>query len=132
MGAGPVRRPAAVAALALLGAVCGGAGIVSGAQLLVGRGFIGPLPPSAADAYVGAIVLLVGIASLVFALGAWTMKPWARRLGIVSAIATIVMVIPAVLSLQDDTIVIVNGAIGVAILALLWRAGVRAAFGRRS
>lgn len=58
------------------------------------------------------------------------MKAWARRVGIISAIATIVVAVPAILSLQDDTIVIVNAAIGVVILALLSRPGVRAALSR--
>jgi len=58
------------------------------------------------------------------------MKAWARRVGIISAIATIVVTVPAILSLQDDTIVIVNAAIGVVILALLSRPGVRAALSR--
>jgi len=58
------------------------------------------------------------------------LKPWARRVGIISAIATIVVAVPAILSLQDDTIVIVNAAIGVVILALLSRPGVRAALSR--
>jgi len=50
--------------------------------------------------------------------------------GVISAIATIVVAVPAILSLQDDTIVIVNAAIGAVILALLSRPGVRAALSR--
>lgn len=124
--ASPVRgRPLGVTIIAVLAAIGGVLGLVASLAVLgvlAGVGFAG----------LGLIFFLLGFVvsavSLVFAYGAWTLKPWAWTLGIVLEGLAI---INGLYGLSDGRSgAIVSIAIAAVILWYLFRPEVKAAFGR--
>jgi hypothetical protein len=101
---------------------------------------VGPEADAAADAIksiamvLGVAWLLIGAAQLAFALGAWTLKPWGRALGIVIEGASVVLtvVIGLMVGHLVDTLIasIVPLAVAIIIIWYLNTATVRTAFGQ--
>ena len=124
------RRPRGIAILAALQVLASVALLVGGLVLVVAAS----LPPSvdvqgeAAAFALGAVLILLGVLSLIVAWGLWTLQPWARKVAILFAIV----------SLGTDVVSILTGNYGNAVallfdLLLIWyltRPGVRAAFVR--
>src|SRR5256885_12929913 len=122
------RRPRGIAVLAVLQILASLALLVGGLVLVVAAS----LPPSvdvqgeAATFALGAVLILLGVLSLIVAWGLWTLRPWARKAAILFAIV----------SLGTDVISIVTGNYANAVallldLLLIWyltRPGVKAAF----
>ena len=77
---------------------------------------------------IGAIVLVEGIAYLVFAWGAWGLKSWAWTLGIILAAVSIVLGLFSLI--QGDFSSLISIAIAAAITYYLFQPDVKAAFGR--
>jgi hypothetical protein len=125
-------RPTGVTIIAILAAIAGVFGIFGGLLLLVSGSFIGVATGSAAlgglAALVGALALGVGVLNLVFAWGAWGLKPWAWTLGI--GIEAVVIVLGLFNLIQGDTGSIVSIAIAGLITYYLFQPDVRAAFNR--
>ena len=124
------RRPRGIAILAALQVLASVALLVGGLVLVVAAS----LPPSvdvqgeAAAFALGAVLILLGVLSLIVAWGLWTLQPWARKVAMLFAIV----------SLGTDVVSIVTGnyenAVALLIdLLLIWyltRPSVRAAFVR--
>jgi hypothetical protein len=71
-----------------------------------------------------------GIASLAFAYGAWTLKPWAWTLGIAIQIISLVLAVLTIIGGGDIAGQIISIAIAGIILYYLWQPSIKAAFGR--
>src|SRR5664279_5642294 len=90
MQAPPSARPMGITILAVLAAISGVLGLLGGLAVI---GLSGILANAYGGFYslVGYGILVISIGELVFAFGAWTLKPWAWTLGIGLEIANIVL-----------------------------------------
>lgn len=97
-----MQRPRVVTILAVLAAIGGVLGIFAGLGLIglgaVGGALVGASGEAAAGFLIGAfaiiwglVTLVISVADLAFAYGAWGLKPWAWMLGIVLQGASIFM-----------------------------------------
>jgi hypothetical protein len=138
-------RPTGVTILAILALIGGVFGIIGGLLAIAGGALFGAVAVTTPEAngagafggmlfIIGILTLGVAIVDLAFAFGAWTLKPWGWSLGIISQLASLVLVvISAVLSgnfvgsLMGSVISI---AISVAILWYLNQPAIKSAFGR--
>jgi hypothetical protein len=131
-------RPTAVTILAVLTAVGGVLGIVAAVALLfgvfrfsdvaAGFGYSGNAISSTAAALGLAAYAILGLA---FAYGAWTLKPWGWRLGlIVFAVGAVSDALAAVVGLMAPANAIVQVLVAALVIYYWFRPSVRAAFGR--
>ena len=108
--------------LAVLAAISGLFGLL---------GAFGIMALSGAFLIIGLFLLVLSVAYLVFAWGAWTLQSWGWTLGVTLAAASIVLTL---LQLVQNTTPIVSAIISIAISAVilyyLFRPEVKAAFGR--
>jgi uncharacterized membrane protein HdeD (DUF308 family) len=138
-------RPTGITILAILAAISGafsilaGLGYVAGAPLIpaaaigtVAADIAGPL--KAIATVIGIFWLVVGIAQLAFAYGAWTLKPWAWMLGLViegsSILLTFIVGVMAGDLAATLTASLIPLAVAILIIAYLLSASVKTAFGR--
>jgi uncharacterized membrane protein (DUF2068 family) len=128
-----MQRPTGVTIIAVLAAIGGVLGILSGLALIGLGGFIAAsgVTGGALAPIVGLLLLAYGVLALVLAYGFWTLKPWAWTLGIGLQAAGIVI---NILQFMNDTTQlgsrIISIAISAAIIWYLYRPNVKAAFGR--
>jgi hypothetical protein len=127
-----MQRPTGVTILAILAAIGGVVAILGGIVLLgVGNGISDTLIPGMGGllAVLGLLTILVGIAELALAYGAWTLKPWAWMLGIIVEVANIVV---AILQFRSATAssTLISIVIAGIILYYLYQPHVRRAFGQ--
>jgi hypothetical protein len=125
-------RPTGITILAILAAIAGVFGIFGGLLLMLGGAAAGVATGSAAlgglAAVLGAAFLAVAILYLVFAWGAWGLKPWAWTLGIGLAAISIVLGLFSLINGEFSSLVSI--AIAGAITYYLFRPEIQAAFGR--
>jgi hypothetical protein len=137
------QRPIGVTVIAVISAILGILAMLLGLLLMLGGALFGGLAvstggPGAGIAgglfagifgFFGFVFLIVGIVDIVFAYGAWTLKPWAWMLGIVIAAVSIVL---ALLSLGGDSAVteVVTIALWAVVIYYLNTPPVKLAFGR--
>ncbi len=129
------QRPTGVTILAVLAILGGLLGLLGGIAL-VGLG--GLAATANGGGVVGGVAMLLGggllleaVLSLAFGIGAWTLKPWAWTLGILSQGLSILVAV--VLMIADTSTIgsrIVGVLISAAIIYYLFTPGVRRAFGR--
>jgi hypothetical protein len=127
-------RPTGVTILAVLSAIGGVLGILGGIAL-IGLGGIGAASTGQAGLFgigvvFGILALALGIASLAFAFGAWTLQPWAWTLGVILQAANIIFAVVAVIGGSDIASQIIGVAIAAIILYYLFQPNIKAAFGR--
>jgi hypothetical protein len=127
-------RPTGITILAVLSAIGGVLGILGGIAL-IGLGGVGAATTGQAalfgmGAIFGIIVLALGIASLAFAYGAWTLQPWAWPLGVAIQVINIIFAVVAVIGGSDIGSQIIGVAISAIILYYLMQTNIKAAFGR--
>ena len=91
--------------------------------MATGSGALGGLA-----ALIGAITLISGILSLLFAWGAWGLQPWAWTLGVVLMAVNIVLGLYQLINGSSGALFSI--AISAAITYYLFRPEIRAAFGR--
>jgi hypothetical protein len=123
------QRPFGVAVLALAAAVLGAFALIGAAAWWNASEALVWLPSIHAERSIALVMLVVGVTEVVFAYGAWRLRPWAWTLG---AVLEIVALILALLQLgRSDfgrhVLTIVLAAI---VLLYLATPRVRAAFGR--
>lgn len=127
-------RPMGITILAVLSAIGGVLGILGGIALIGLGGVASASTGTAAYFGLGAIwgllVLAAAIASLVFAYGAWTLKPWAWPLGVALQIISLALSVLAILSGGDIAGQIISIAIAAIILYYLFQPNIKAVFGR--
>jgi len=107
-GPGPApatARPTGITILAVLSAI-GGVFSILGGIALVGLGGFGAAATGQAGLFgigvvFGILALALGIASLAFAFGAWTLQPWAWTLGIIIQGANIIFAVVSVIGGSD-------------------------------
>ena len=124
------KRPTGVALLAVAAAILGVIAILGAGAWWGASNGLAVLPRvHGGERLIALILLAAGLAELVFAYGAWTLRPWAWSLGVVLEIVLIVL---AVLQLGRFEVVrhIVTIAIAAVCLWYLLLPGVKAAFGR--
>ena len=127
-------RPTGITILAVLSAI-GGVLAILGGVALIGLGGLGAAATGQAamfglGAVFGILALALGIASLAFAYGAWTLQPWAWTLGVVLQGASIVFAVVAIIGGSDISSQIIGVAIAGIILYYLMQPSIKAAFGR--
>lgn len=126
-------RPMGVTILAVLAAIGGVLGLL-GSLALIGLGGLAAAGGAAAVGGIatiyGILVLVLSVLSLVFAYGAWTLKPWAWTLGVGLEVVAILLAVWNLVAFQDYTSAIISFLIAAVILYYLFRPEVQAAFGR--
>lgn len=127
-------RPTGITILAVLAAIGGVLSILAGIAL-IGLGGLGAATTGEAaifglGAIFGLLILASGIASLAFAYGAWTLKPWAWTLGVALQILSLALAVVAILGGSDIGSQIIGIAIAGIILYYLMQPSIKAVFGR--
>jgi hypothetical protein len=120
------QRPLGITILAILAAIAGVLGLL-GSLLIMG------LLMAAGGLYmfIGLITLVLSILYILFAYGAWTLKPWAWTLGVgLSAASIVLTLIGLTQGTQELVGALISLAISGAILYYLFQPDVKAAFGR--
>lgn len=138
-------RPTGLTILAVLAAISGAIslftslGFLAGAPLIegvvVGTDFSGVVDALKAVAVVvGVFWLVIGVAQLAFAFGAWTLKPWGWFLGMVIEGASIILTVIIGVMVGNLAGTLIASAVPLAIaIIVIWylnTARVKAAFGR--
>lgn len=127
-------RPMGITILAVLSAIGGVLGILGGIALVGLGGLAAASTGSAAFFGLGAIwgilLLATAVASLAFAYGAWTLKPWAWPLGVALAIISLALSALTVISGGDISGQIISVVIQAIILYYLFQPSIKALFGR--
>lgn len=129
-----VARPMGITVLAVLSAIGGVLGIIAGVALIGLGGLAAATTGSAAyfglGAIWGVILLATAVASLAFAYGAWTLKPWAWPLGVALAIISLALSALTVISGGDIGSQIIGVVIQAIILYYLFQPSIKSLFGR--
>jgi hypothetical protein len=120
--------------LAVLAAIGGFFGIL-GSLALIGLGGFAAAATGAAGlfglaAIFGVVALITGIASLAFAYGAWTLKPWAWPLGVALAIISIGLSVATIAGGGDIAGQVIPIVIQAVILYYLFQPTIKSLFGR--
>ena len=134
-------RPTGVTILAVLALIGGIFGLLAGVTLLFGGALLGGMVGGSQGVALGSMALIFGIlglaiaiAELAFAYGAWTLKPWAWALGIIAAIANLLLIVVSAVIGGDIMSALMSSIISIAIWAVvlyyLTTAPVKTAFGR--
>jgi hypothetical protein len=123
-----------ITVLAVLAAIGGFFGILGGLAIVGIGGFLAASTGAAGlfglGAVFGVVALVVGVANLAFAYGAWTLKPWAWPLGVALSIISIGLSVATIAGGGDITGQILPIAISAIILYYLFQANIKALFGR--
>jgi hypothetical protein len=126
MTAPTTTRPTGITILAVLSGIAGVLMAIAGIGLFV----LGAVAFGGLGALLGIAFLAVAALYLAFCVGALQMKPWAWPLGVVGAVASIIL--SALQLLGGDVSQIISIGIAAAILYYLWQPGIKAAFGQTS
>ena len=117
-------RPTGITILAVLSGVGGVLMAIAGIGIFV----LGAVAFGGLGALLGIAFIAVAALYLAFCVGALQMKPWAWPLGVVGAVASIILGVLQLLG--GDMSQIIGIAIAGAILYYLWQPGIKAAFGQ--
>ena len=123
------QRPFGVAVLAIAAAVLGAFALIGAGALWNASDALVWLPSIHVERFIAMVLLVVGIAEVVFAYGAWRLRPWAWTLG---AILEVIALVLALLQLgrSDFGRHILTIVLAAIVLLYLATPRVRAAFGR--
>ena len=121
------ERPLGVTILAILAAIAGILGLLGSLALLGISGAAGV----GGGMLWGIISLILAVAYLAFAYGAWSLKPWAWTLGVGIAVVGILWALYWFTQPGGNVVsLLISVAISGVILYYLFQADVKAAFGR--
>ncbi len=126
-------RPTGITILAVLSAIGGVLGILAGLALFALGGVAAASGAGALfglGAIFGLIALVIGVLSLAFAYGAWTLKPWAWPLGVGLQIASLALSALTILGGGDISSQLISVVIAGVILYYLFQPSIKAVFGR--
>ncbi len=124
-----MQRPLGVTILAVLAAIGGILGILGGLTLLALSSVTDALIPGISGLFtvLAIVTIVISIGDLVFAYGAWGLKPWAWTLGIaLEAVGIVVNILEFRSATATSTIVGI--VIAAAIIYYLYQPHVRRAF----
>lgn len=119
-------RPLGITILAILAAIAGVLGLL-GSLLILG------LLMAAGGIFLilGLVSLVLSILYLMFAYGAWTLKPWAWTLGVGLSVASIVLTLIGLTQGTQELVgALISLVISGVILYYLFQPDIKAAFGR--
>jgi hypothetical protein len=123
-----------ITVLAVLSAIGGVLGLLGGVALIGLGGLAAASTGTAAYFGLGAIwgvlLLATAIASLAFAYGAWTLKPWAWPLGVALAIISLALSALTIISGGDISGQVISVVIQAIILYYLFQPSIKSLFGR--
>lgn len=125
-----MERPLGVTLLALLAAVAGILGLC-GALLVFGVSLVGGLvafPIAAVGGTIGIVLAISPVLELIFAYGAWTLRPWAWWLGIFATGISILSSIFALFTGVGAGATVTHGILPLIIFVYLLFPDVRRAF----
>jgi len=126
-----MQRPMGVTILAVLAAIGGVLAIFGGLALMAVSGVSDLVVPGLSGllGILGIVTLVVGVGDLVFAYGAWGLKPWAWMLGIALEVVGIVV---DILEFRGSTVgtTVISILIAAGIIYYLYQPHVRRAFGQ--
>jgi len=127
-------RPTGITILAVLSAIGGVLGILAGIAL-VGLSGVAAAATGTAGLFglgviFGLVALATGVASLGFAYGAWTLKPWAWPLGVALQVISLALSALTVVGGGDIAGQVIGVAIAAVILYYLFQPGIKTLFGR--
>jgi hypothetical protein len=124
------QRPTGVAVLAVAAAVLGALALIGAAAWWNASEELVWLPSIHAERQIAFILVVVGLCEVVFAYGAWRLRPWAWTFGVVlEAVALVLAVVQLGRQQLFDRHILTIVLAGV-ILWYLTTPRVRAAFGR--
>jgi len=126
-----VQRPLGVTILAVLAAIGGVLGILAGFALLALSSVTDAVIPGISGLFslLAVVTIVVSVGDLVFAYGAWTLKPWAWMLGIVLEVVGVVVNILEFRTATASSTVVAIVIAGI-IIYYLYQPHVRRAFGQ--
>jgi len=125
-----MQRPTGVTILAVLAAIGGIFGILGGLTLLGFGSFFAAVGLGGFAFVFGLLALVIGVAELAFAYGAWTLKPWGWQLGIVASAAYVaVLIVEVVLGYAAVTSAVIGIVVSAVIIYYLNKPEIRKAFG---
>ncbi len=135
------QRPTGITILAVLSAIVGVLGLFGSLALIGLGGLVGGIAASELGtaagaalgglAVIGGLILLVGsVLNLVFAYGAWNLRPWAWVLGLIAEGLALVSAVVGILNTGDIGSQILNIVIPAIIIYYLMTPDVKKAFGR--
>ena len=130
MQAPPSARPTGITILAVLAAIAGVLGLLGSLAVIGLGGALAAVGYGGLYSLIGFGILAVSIAELVFAFGAWTLRPWAWMLGIAIQAVNIVLQLVWITQGASFTSALISVAVAVVILYYLDTPGVRTAFGK--
>jgi uncharacterized membrane protein (DUF2068 family) len=122
-------RPPGLTILAVMGTVAGLVALLAGvAYAIVSRAAGATTPLGGLEPVLAVLLFVTGVVDLIFAFGAWTLRPWGWTVGLVAAG---LMIVSALIRVVDNpTSAVISIAISVVIIYYLNTAAVKAAFGR--
>jgi hypothetical protein len=127
-------RPMGITILAVLAAIGGFFGILAGLAVVGIGGFLAASTGAAGifglGAIFGVLTIVVAIASLAFAYGAWTLKPWAWPLGVAIAIINLGLSVATILGNGDIVGQVIPIVIWAVVLYYLFQPTIKSLFGR--
>ena len=123
------QRPFGVAVLAIAAAVLGAFALIGAGAWWNASEALVWLPSVHAERFIALVMLVVGVTEVVFAYGAWRLRPWAWALGVgLEVIALLLAVLQ--LGRSDFGRHILTIALACVVLVYLATPRVSAAFGR--
>jgi uncharacterized membrane protein (DUF2068 family) len=127
------KRPTGITILAILALIGGIFMVLAGILALTGSAFLatqGEGGVAVLAIIIGLIMLVAGVLNLVFAVGAWSLKPWAWTLGIIVQVISLVMAIVQGATSGNWGNQALSIIIAIIILYYLNTRGVKEAFGK--
>jgi hypothetical protein len=126
----PGTRPTGITILAILAAIAGVLGLIGSLAVIGLGGALSAVGYGGLYSLVGFGILAISIAYIVFAYGAWMLRPWAWTLGVAAVAANIILQIFWITQGASIGSVILSVIISLAILYYLDTPAVRSAFGK--
>ena len=126
----PAARPTGITILAILAAIAGVLGLLGGLAVVGLGGVLATVGYGSFYSLIGFGILAISIAYIVFAYGAWLLRPWAWVLGVAAVVANLVLQVLWITQGAGIGNTIVSAVISVAILYYLDTPTVRGAFGK--
>jgi len=124
------QRPTGVAVLAVAAAVLGALALIGAAAWWNASEELVWLPGIHAERQIAFILVVVGLCEVVFAYGAWRLRPWAWTFGVVLEAVALVLAVVQLGRQQLFDRHILTIVLAAFILCYLTTPRVRAAFGR--
>lgn len=126
----PAARPTGITILAVLAAISGVFGLFGSLAVIGLGGVLSTVGLGGLYQLVGFGILAVSVANLVFAYGAWRLRPWAWMLGIAIQVVNIVLQLVWVTQGAGFGNIIISVIVSLAIIYYLDTPAIRSAFGQ--